>query len=95
MESASFIPRLVIPVGDPAGIGPEVVLKAIADSPISSSCQITLIGTRTLLEKAYHDPHLLRSLFSESICPTIKKKSFAGVGMPIVAKLAFFTCKKP
>ena len=25
MESASFIPRLVIPVGDPAGIGPEVL----------------------------------------------------------------------
>ncbi len=53
MESAYFIPRLVIPVGDPAGIGLEVVLKAIADSPISCSCQITLIGTRTLLEKAY------------------------------------------
>jgi 4-hydroxythreonine-4-phosphate dehydrogenase len=82
MESASFIPRLVIPVGDPAGIGPEVVLKAIADSPISSSCQITLIGTRTLLEKAYHDPHLLRSLFSDRFALQSRKNRLRAWGCP-------------
>lgn len=48
-----FSPRLVIPLGDPAGIGSEVVLKALADSHLCQSCKITLVGSRALLEKAH------------------------------------------
>ena len=48
-----FRPRLVIPLGDPAGIGSEVVLKALADLQICQSGEITLIGSRALLEKTY------------------------------------------
>jgi 4-hydroxythreonine-4-phosphate dehydrogenase len=46
-------PYLVIALGDPAGIGAEVVLKALADPALSQSCQITLVGNRTLLRQAY------------------------------------------
>lgn len=46
-------PKIVIPVGDPAGIGMEVVLKAGANIP--SNYQITLIGSRKLLEQTYQD----------------------------------------
>ncbi|PZV15399.1 MAG: 4-hydroxythreonine-4-phosphate dehydrogenase PdxA [Leptolyngbya sp.] len=48
-----FRPRLAIPVGDPAGIGSEVVLKALADPQIRQSSEITVIGSRSLLEKTY------------------------------------------
>ncbi len=52
----SLTPKIVIPVGDPAGIGMEVVLKAGAKA--NNSYQITLVGTRELLEQTYQDlPH--------------------------------------
>lgn len=40
--------RLAIAMGDPAGIGPEVILKALADSSIKENCTLTVIGTRSL-----------------------------------------------
>jgi 4-hydroxythreonine-4-phosphate dehydrogenase len=44
-------PRLVIPVGDPAGIGMEVVLKALAAEDFVGRSRITLIGTEALLHQ--------------------------------------------
>ena len=46
-------PRLAIPVGDPAGIGPEVVLKAIADPALVAAGDLTVVGNRALLEQTY------------------------------------------
>lgn len=46
-------PRLAITLGDPAGIGPEVVLKALAEPAIAGSCDFTLVGTQKLLEQTY------------------------------------------
>jgi 4-hydroxythreonine-4-phosphate dehydrogenase len=56
---APLIPKIVIPVGDPAGIGMEVVLKAGAKiAKTHNNYQITLVGTRKLLEQTYQDlPH--------------------------------------
>ncbi|MBD2580341.1 4-hydroxythreonine-4-phosphate dehydrogenase PdxA [Oscillatoria sp. FACHB-1406] len=48
-----MIVRLAITIGDPAGIGAEVVLKALADPSIREKCQICLFGTRSLLEASY------------------------------------------
>jgi 4-hydroxythreonine-4-phosphate dehydrogenase len=62
--------RLAIAMGDPAGIGPEVILKSLADSSIRDKCQITVIGTRSLLEQAYDR---LRKL------PTIKENDLANL----------------
>lgn len=47
------IPNLVIPVGDPAGIGMEVVLKAMAT--VNPAYQITLVGTKSLLIQTYEN----------------------------------------
>lgn len=44
-----MLPRLVIPLGDPAGIGPEVVLKALADPRLSTQADITLLGCSRVL----------------------------------------------
>jgi 4-hydroxythreonine-4-phosphate dehydrogenase len=46
-------PRLVISLGDPAGIGPEVILKALADRRVEALADWTIAGTRTLLEQTY------------------------------------------
>jgi len=43
----------VVTLGDPAGIGPEVFLKALADPLVAQTCDITLVGTQTLLHRAY------------------------------------------
>lgn len=52
-EARSQRSRLAISLGDPAGIGPEVVLKALADPEITQGCQITIIGSQSLLEQTY------------------------------------------
>jgi 4-hydroxythreonine-4-phosphate dehydrogenase len=59
--------NLAISLGDPAGIGPEVVLKALADPSIQEKCQITLIGTRSHLEATY--THLRRQGIEELADP--------------------------
>ncbi len=46
-------PKLVITLGDPAGIGPEVVLKAIADPEVQAAAQITLCGSQALWQQTY------------------------------------------
>jgi 4-hydroxythreonine-4-phosphate dehydrogenase len=51
-ESAEFLaarPRIGITMGDPAGIGPEVVLKAVAEPEVASVCQPVIIGDAQLL----------------------------------------------
>jgi len=52
MISPSF-PRLALTLGDPSGIGAEVILKALADPAITPQCQITLVGTRSLINQSY------------------------------------------
>jgi 4-hydroxythreonine-4-phosphate dehydrogenase len=44
---------LAVTMGDPAGIGPEVVLKALADRPLQETAAITLVGTRSLWQQTY------------------------------------------
>ena len=40
-------PRIAITVGDPAGIGPEIALKAAADPAVTSVCEPLLYGPST------------------------------------------------
>jgi 4-hydroxythreonine-4-phosphate dehydrogenase len=51
--------RLAIALGDPAGIGPEVVLKALSD-PDLRSVPLTVVGSRSQLQQAYE--HLVLRL---------------------------------
>jgi 4-hydroxythreonine-4-phosphate dehydrogenase len=46
-------PHLALTVGDPAGIGPEVVLKALADPTLTQQCQVTVVGSHRLLQATY------------------------------------------
>jgi 4-hydroxythreonine-4-phosphate dehydrogenase len=53
-DSASMsLPQLALTLGDPAGIGPEVVLKALANPALAQQAEITLVGCRSLLRETY------------------------------------------
>ena len=46
------LPTIAISIGDPAGIGPEVVLKALADPGISSLANWIIVGDAAVLKLA-------------------------------------------
>ena len=48
-----YRPRLALTLGDPAGIGTEVILKALADGDVSKNCDLTVVGNRDLLLENY------------------------------------------
>ena len=45
-------PLLAITLGDPAGIGPEIVLKTLGHDEVYSQCRPLVIGDRRILERA-------------------------------------------
>jgi 4-hydroxythreonine-4-phosphate dehydrogenase len=45
-------PLLAITMGDPAGVGPEVVLKALSHESVRSSVQLLVIGNQQVLRRA-------------------------------------------
>lgn len=49
------VPHLAVTMGDPAGIGSEIILKALADSTLThtQNCCITVVGNRSLLKTTY------------------------------------------
>ncbi|MCL2104832.1 MAG: 4-hydroxythreonine-4-phosphate dehydrogenase PdxA [Kiritimatiellaeota bacterium] len=42
-------PRLAVTLGDPAGIGPELVLRALADRDVAAACRLFVYGNHKLL----------------------------------------------
>ena len=53
----SSIPSLAVTMGDPAGIGSEIILKALNDRSLWERCEISVLGNRQLLQFTYE--HLL------------------------------------
>ena len=48
--AGSHLPRIAIALGDPAGIGPEIALKAALDPTVRTICHPVLFGERSVLE---------------------------------------------
>src|SRR5436305_517560 len=46
------LPLLAITLGDPAGIGPEVVLKTLQHADVYARCRPLVLGDRRILERA-------------------------------------------
>jgi 4-hydroxythreonine-4-phosphate dehydrogenase len=53
VSQVDIFPRLAVTMGDPAGIGAEVILKALAN-PSVNPAHFTVIGSRSLLFDRYH-----------------------------------------
>jgi 4-hydroxythreonine-4-phosphate dehydrogenase len=47
-----LLPLLAITLGDPAGIGPEIVLKALRSAEVYATCRPLVVGDRRMLERA-------------------------------------------
>jgi 4-hydroxythreonine-4-phosphate dehydrogenase len=62
--SLNNLPRVGITVGDPAGIGPEIVLKSLSNEDLSNRCRPVLIGDRASLRRTLD---LLGLSFNENI----------------------------
>jgi 4-hydroxythreonine-4-phosphate dehydrogenase len=45
-------PLLAISLGDPAGVGPEIVLKALGQADVYARCRPLVVGPRACLERA-------------------------------------------
>jgi len=52
MKPPSPLPVIGISMGDPAGIGPEIILKTLNDSEIYAVCRPLIIGDSHILRKA-------------------------------------------
>ena len=48
-------PRVGITIGDPAGIGPEIVLKAVAEDDVRAACSPVIIGDAGELRRQAHE----------------------------------------
>jgi 4-hydroxythreonine-4-phosphate dehydrogenase len=44
-------PIVAITMGDPAGIGPEIVLKALTEARVTAACRVVVIGDPGVLER--------------------------------------------
>ena len=44
--------NIVIPIGDIAGVGPEIVVKALSHPEVYEWCNPVVVGERTALERA-------------------------------------------
>lgn len=45
------LPKIAITIGDPAGIGPEVALKAILSKKVTECCKPVLVGDTVVIEE--------------------------------------------
>ncbi|MGG1573057.1 4-hydroxythreonine-4-phosphate dehydrogenase PdxA [Fictibacillus sp. NRS-1165] len=52
MTQSNAKPIIAIPMGDPAGIGPEISVKALSKREIYDLCRPVLIGTASVVEQA-------------------------------------------
>ncbi len=73
--------RLVIPLGDPAGIGAEVTLKALGSTDLPPNIQPVLIGCKQSLEKIYS------KLKSNGVRPLAEPKNLEVLNMPLIGEL--------
>lgn len=44
-------PRIAVTMGDPAGVGPEVVLAAVSDSEVLACCEPVVVGNAGILQR--------------------------------------------
>ncbi|HSU25129.1 MAG TPA: 4-hydroxythreonine-4-phosphate dehydrogenase PdxA, partial [Pyrinomonadaceae bacterium] len=50
---AETLPRIAITMGDPAGIGPEITVKAVLSSEIRDVCVPIVIGDKSVLHREF------------------------------------------
>jgi len=68
---APHLPVLGITMGDPAGVGPEIIARALARPAVTSSCRPVVIGDRSVMAATLdllHSPLELHAVGSPAEC---------------------------
>ena len=68
-DSKANLPVVAITMGDPAGIGPEIVLKCLIEGDIATVCSPMIIGDVALLERTAGQIGIDRADFEQKIVP--------------------------
>ncbi|TVQ11656.1 MAG: 4-hydroxythreonine-4-phosphate dehydrogenase PdxA [Leptolyngbya sp. DLM2.Bin27] len=79
-DRSSLRPRLALTLGDPAGIGPEVVLKALGARDWAAIADVTLFGTRSQLNQTAIA--LVQSSYSGPL-PALDPLNFVEISPPL------------
>ena len=82
--------RVGVTMGDPAGIGPEIVLKAITDPRVREVCEPVPYGPRTAAERKRFTPGVLSADAGRAACEAIETFVTSPHGDPRAALLALF-----
>ncbi|HCJ66185.1 MAG TPA: 4-hydroxythreonine-4-phosphate dehydrogenase, partial [Elusimicrobia bacterium] len=71
-------PSLAITIGDPAGIGPEIVIKTLAKKEVYQICQPVVIGTKSVLD-----------FYLKKYPPVVSNREFELINIGKIRKLNF------
>ncbi|MDD2534689.1 MAG: 4-hydroxythreonine-4-phosphate dehydrogenase PdxA [Eubacteriales bacterium] len=76
-------PIIAVPMGDPAGIGPEIVVRAVADVNLQTEALIVVIGDRRMIAQAMQVVGITLSvhLVSEQLTDNNRLDIFEGPGI--------------
>ena len=75
-------PRIIILHGDPAGIGPELIAKLLADPEVSDQATVLLVGDRHVFELGKRQANIEWSM--REVDPDEEVKFTHGSGFPLV-----------
>ncbi len=67
-------PILAVTMGDPAGIGPEIAVKAFSDSAVYNICKPLLVGNAKIMTRAMNE---LKSELSINVIASVKEAQFS------------------
>ncbi|MDO8734942.1 MAG: 4-hydroxythreonine-4-phosphate dehydrogenase PdxA, partial [Elusimicrobiota bacterium] len=84
-------PTIAITLGDPTGIGPEIVKKAISDKSVLKICRPVVIGTSTKFVQGFPSRKSARAAISFLIraLKLVKKKKVDAIVTAPASKSAF------
>src|SRR3979409_2348010 len=87
--------KIAIPVGDPAGIGPEIALKAALDPAVLTACDPILVCDPTLLERHARSCGIRADFSQINVLPCPQPEAAAlgfGVVSPISGRASIAFC---
>ncbi len=82
MSTNKMRPRLALTMGDPAGIGAEVILKALADPHLRQYGEVTFVGSKDLLAQTYTNLNL-----AAKIAPLANPENISVLDVPLDTKM--------
>src|SRR5882724_5716902 len=84
--------KIAIPVGDPAGIGPEICLKAVLDPQVRAACEPIIVCDPALLER-HAKACGLKSDVNLLPCPQPETATLGfGVTSPVAGRASIAFC---